>query len=562
MKSVAAVVPCLFAVFCLCSFATKTSRAQYNVVNAGNYTGADIGAQINSAFHASGGTPANPSPSWTVAISPGNIFTYSTPIEIPGQQSTTSVQAPVLDCQGSVLNYTGTGDAIIVHGANATGPSTTGAIRNCVIHGSTTDGGAASLIHIRDRLGFTLSHLELENATVCLNWENTTSDGGPGYNEQDYFEHVHSAGCLKHIYVHTDSSGAGSFRYHTVDDWHFSLRNDSPGGAENGLYLDGPVYYDTAGSTYNLRMNSSTGSAQGPAVSMVYVTGGENFFRSNTNLAGENTAGIPTYSVFVNAGTFHNVGSNIVDASSIHGNTSQSNQYVLHPSYMQVSNDVGTDAVVHVEGENTLRQRTCKTDLGTIGTHFWLASYGGNENDCQFQILARNTDNTNQDVYFAGTGAAPVNILYADPLSKGVGIGPGFGTAATGTSGAGYTLEVHGSSAVTNPLVGAGGTQAVRLIDPAGTSVQDYFHGSYPGQPSIAYQQVFYDTSTYSNVSGLTGFASGGNAYYVVYSIANTRGTPSSSSDVCLTGESWDDANYHYHCVATNQIKRVALGSF
>ena len=38
--------------------------------------------------------------------------------------------------------------------------------------------------------------------------------------------------------------------------------------------------------------------------------------------------------------------------------------------------------------------------------------------------------------------------------------------------------------------------------------------------------------------------------------------TPASSSAVCKVGEFWDDANYHYVCVATNTIKRAALSAF
>lgn len=38
--------------------------------------------------------------------------------------------------------------------------------------------------------------------------------------------------------------------------------------------------------------------------------------------------------------------------------------------------------------------------------------------------------------------------------------------------------------------------------------------------------------------------------------------TPVHSWDNCRTGQFWDDANFHYVCVATNTIKRVALSSF
>ena len=38
--------------------------------------------------------------------------------------------------------------------------------------------------------------------------------------------------------------------------------------------------------------------------------------------------------------------------------------------------------------------------------------------------------------------------------------------------------------------------------------------------------------------------------------------TPTHSYDNCRAGQFWDDSNYHYVCVATNSIKRIALSSF
>ena len=90
----------------------------------------------------------------------------------------------------------------------------------------------------------------------------------------------------------------------------------------------------------------------------------------------------------------------------------------------------------------------------------------------------------------------------------------------------------------------------------------DYFHSGVPGQPSYQYHQRFYDFTTYAILDGFTSWADKGQVHNYVYTIGNTRGTPSSSTDSCFEGESWDDANYHYHCVSFNNIKRVALSSF
>lgn len=44
--------------------------------------------------------------------------------------------------------------------------------------------------------------------------------------------------------------------------------------------------------------------------------------------------------------------------------------------------------------------------------------------------------------------------------------------------------------------------------------------------------------------------------------LIGTLHTPASSSEACITGTAFDDANYHYVCVATNTWKRVALSTF
>jgi hypothetical protein len=43
--------------------------------------------------------------------------------------------------------------------------------------------------------------------------------------------------------------------------------------------------------------------------------------------------------------------------------------------------------------------------------------------------------------------------------------------------------------------------------------------------------------------------------------VVTTRGTPASSHEACVLGESWDDDNFHYHCTKTG-IKRLALNPF
>jgi hypothetical protein len=53
------------------------------------------------------------------------------------------------------------------------------------------------------------------------------------------------------------------------------------------------------------------------------------------------------------------------------------------------------------------------------------------------------------------------------------------------------------------------------------------------------------------------------NGYVSAPVLVTTRGTPESSSTTCVPNSSWDDDDFHYHCVSSGKaIKRVALSNF
>jgi hypothetical protein len=460
---------------------------------ANRMSGPDIGAKIDAAFAGCGSVP-----SCTVLLLPGQTYDYEKTIEIPGGKSTTAIVRPTLDCQGSTLNFKGTGDAIVVHGANGAGPATTGGIYNCVIQSAKPHSATVtSLIHIRGRIGFTLSRLQLMNAANCVDWENTNADGGPGYNEEDLFEHIESSGCTNHLATHVGEGGTASFEYNRIDDWHVTLQNYI--GEEHGwALLGGGASFDTQGGIFDFKTNTQ-GSASGPTVSLIYITNNNHLGRSIVNLHGENTAEIRNaYSVYIESGDFYNAGNNITADLGVYVSTSNPwNKYVLHPALNSIP-ATDTDLTqwgIHYELESSSApQRICKWDIAT-SIRLWMASYGGKENNCEFQILGRITDNNNADVYHKGSGGnAPYNIFYINSLDRSVCIGSGYGPTGTGGAHCTHPLEVNGVVAAK--------------------------------------------------------------------SVSNSRGTPASSSEACEMGESWDDVNYHYHCVAKNTIKRVALASF
>ncbi len=488
---VVGLLACVMSTLPLLSQVAEEATTGAGAIVANRMSGSDAGAKINAAFAHCGSVP-----SCTVYLLPGQKYDYKTPIEIPGSKSTPAIVRPILDCQNSVLNFLGSGDAIVVHGENGAGPATTGGIYNCVVQSPKAHSTAVtSLIHIEGRLGFTLSRLHLFNAQWCLDWENTNSDGGPGYQEDNNFEHIESTGCADHIHAHAGAGATGSFEYNRIDDWHMTLENNV--GPEHGLAMvGGTTPIGMQGGFINIKTNTG-GNGGATPVALVYLSNGSVLVRSTVMLHGENTGGLShSYSVDVEDGSsFYATGDNLVDSTTLHLGASSA-QYVMHPPLTDVTNDIEAGAMVHMEAESGVAtQRRCRFDTAADSARYWLASYGGTENNCEFQILGRRTDDQNRDVYYKGSGSnPPYNIFYINGRDKNVCIGPGYGPKATGGAQCTHSLEVNGEVAAR--------------------------------------------------------------------SVATMRGTPASSSEACDVGESWDDANYHYHCVAKNTIKRVALSSF
>jgi hypothetical protein len=485
-----------------------TNNVRTRAADAGNVAvSGDIGANVNEAFRTAGGAAGHPVESALVLVPPGT-YRYSTPIQIPSSTASPYVTAPILDCQGATLIYTGVGDAVIVHGANALGPGVTGGIRNCNLTSQDFHGmaGVRSIIHIKGRLGFTLDNLSLSNAAVCVDWENTNADGGPGYSEENAFSRINSAGCVAHLKAHREAGGTASFEYNTIADWHFQLTN-----GEDGLLLaKGMGAIDTQGLVADLKMNTY-GSANGAATNLVHVQSGNVMARGNVNLRGENTGNIKAYSVRLDAGgTFYNTGNNEVsNAATNIDATSAYTVYGVHPAMQTVYTDIAPngETAVHVEPESSAGvggapARICKHDIGT-NVRFWLANSGGVESNCEFQILSRATDNGNANVYRRGTGKPIQSVFYTNAFGN-IGVGPGFGsTVATGTRQPVSTLEVNGSFAANSATVG---------------------------------------------------------------SLVTTAAAPASSRAACAAGQSWDATTsgtaYHYYCIASGNIVRVAMGTF
>jgi hypothetical protein len=433
---------CAFAL--LCATAPSFGQGAPGVLDATRFPGSDIGAQINSAYASVGGTASAFKPSALVMLPPGQRYSFRTTIQIPSNTVAPFIEAPVLDCQGSTLTFAGVGDAVLVHGSPG---GQTGEIRNCKIIGPQRHSRTVtSIIHIRSRIGFHLSRLELSNAQRCIDWENTKADGGPGYNEQDIFDDIDTQGCAEHIALRQTAGGTGSFEYNTIRDVHFQLGNSD--GEEHGLSLDaGTGSFDMQGAVLDLKGNAGYGSksANSPLVAWVFIDGRNSIFRSVVDLRGENTVSLPhAYSVYVKSGSFYNTGNNIVAGTQIYV-AGQYDQYALHPALGFETTDLATGSSVHMESENyNPLQTRCKSDIFDTSFIYWMPNYGGKDY-CAFELVTRATDNTNADVYRQGSsGNAVDTVLFAD--SRGLGIGPGFRQALAGKPGTlpAHTLDVHG----------------------------------------------------------------------------------------------------------------------
>jgi hypothetical protein len=338
-----------------------------------------------------------------------------------------------LQCNGSTLLYTGTGDLLDVSAFGNTPPYVTGKVEKCLFDATGNANGNLIGVHQFSRLGFVYEDVRFSNFSttnsVGMEWENIAPSGtSPGFTEQSAIRKADFFNCNKGLkYINT--AGFNSFFYNYITDVHFTLLDGQIGlsiegnGTSNNLLV--------FGGTYDLRVNISANvSARGVSVTGGAVVERQNYF----GVGGEKTSGSATdYSLYVDAASsVYTTGHVSIDNTGVFYGGAESSLVVLPP----VNPTTGS---VHFEnGGGISPPRHCKYDLGypsitpnaASDAKFWLANFGGTENDCNFQILKRATDNTNPDVDIQGTGPAPVNIFFTDALSGNIGIGPGWSVAS------------------------------------------------------------------------------------------------------------------------------------
>lgn len=359
----------------------------------------------------------------------GSVYTLRATATIPSS----NVE---LDCQGSTLTYVGLGDAIRIAPFGTTPPYITGGIKNCLIDGSGNAHTNLSGVHMQSRIGFVFEDVRIANfataGSSCMTWENIAQGGpSPGFSEQNTIRKADFYNCTKGLrYVNT--SGTNSFFYNEVTDLHMTLSDGQIGwsldgdGTANNLLVFGGSY------DFKFNLNSDAVPAKAVALTDAVVER-----QGYLNVNGEQTSGAAqSYSVYADAlSSIYTTGRVNIDNTTSFIGGAQSSVVFTPPLNL-------TSQSVHYEtGGGVSAPRHCKYDLGypnaspTNGGNaiFWMASFGGTENNCVFQIIKRATDNMNPDVNITGSGAAPVNILYTDALSGKVGIGPGWNSSSPPT---------------------------------------------------------------------------------------------------------------------------------
>ena len=490
-------------------------------LTADTFSGPDIGAKINAAFAHAGGKSSSPVEGVVVNLNPALTYTYSTTIIIPNAVSSPFITAPVLDCHGSLLTWTGAGntDQLTVLGENH---YKSGEIRNCNFASKSN-----STITQYARIDFAVSH---SSFSVPFRFINDTSHGGPGYTEDNHWNDIQLSviadTCGISFQQAPGLSGGGSFFYNWFTQMHLDLA-----GSANGICLktsSGKFQPGIFGGNFDLHVNTGgTGNA------VFYLENGTSVVRGVVTITGENTGNQgPQYDVFANGGAiFYNFG-NSNATGMVHGyngaNAISNIDWISGPQ--PLANDLTQGALsagtktLSAEPGGTAAQRLCENQQVASTTAFLLAAYGGVEQDCSFEIASRNTDNTNQDVDLAGKSGNPITTKLFAASVGGIGIGPGFTTSDPPL----FALEVRGTMAVRLKGVGQtpGGATAVRQIDQNG-NVQDLFTGGVPGQPSFHYRQFLYDTfKTYSMLPGLDCYARG-TVYCAIPNLAT--GTPTNN---------------------------------
>lgn len=437
------------------------------IVLADDQSGGDIAAKINAAFTSQAGSSGSPQSGVEVDLNPTQQYTVSaTTLVIPNSTSTPYITRPVLDCKGSTITFTGhsfTGastDAVTIKGENT---FNSGEMRNCFITFSDT----AATFHLYSRTFFKMTHNTFSLGATGITMYNGFTNGEPGYTEEQEWGGIEFAvgsnSCaVSFVNDPSMTTAGGSFFYNSWPNIHFDLTGTNSYGfctvAASGSQPPPGLF----GNTINAKVNTG-----GTGDRVFNLGNGTTIIRGTVNLSGE-VDGSAACDVYLanSSASFANSGSMTVTGNMTHcfatavgaGSPPIPRSQVIYSGGLDYGNvnglGIGSPTVFQTpEPAGTNGATICKTLLGAKGSTFALAHPLNSTSNCYFQIGYRQTDNTYQDVDQPGaSGNAFTNILWADDLSKNVGIGPGWSSSNEPP----YPLTVNGTTS-SQYYIGNGG---------------------------------------------------------------------------------------------------------
>lgn len=532
----------LLALFCLLPRVAR-ARVEGQVLtgvgvldaDAAAWGSGDVGAKINAAFRSCMGA------SCVVTLPPGKSYAFATKILVP------AIAYAVLDCNGSTLTWAGAGDAVLVASMNGEDPS--GGVNHCKIVNAKGNAAAVDAIHQLSRVSFSYDGDSVYGFTgarsAAIELENTKTSWG-GYNERTYFHRLSLSNNTKGIRFVGNHGGTNSFGYSMGVALEFSVA-----GGQTAVSIEGsgPLQSaDVYGGLWDMKMNATCHTA----CRFVSVTNGGSLRSALVNLTAESQGSAQAYALYVDGGDSGiNVFGQALFAAMRNYNGGTSSQLQLQTV---AQGDLALQAPSWAHG--VMQARNSKLHYDGANLMLGIPVSAGVEQNGYFQVFGRVTANPADpevDVPAKGSAQQPFNVMYVDALSRGTGLGAGFGTGAPPR----HTLDVHGEMTVSNPGLGIDGTAWTRSLDAEGNGI-DFFAGAKAkGQASYRVTEVMRDYTTGATVQGASRMAYGGRVH-----TAAPLHTPTGSSEACTAGETTDDVNFHYVCVGANRWKRVALSAF
>ena len=356
-------------------------QAQTGLRDASTFPGADIGARINAAF-ADGGPTAH------VILPAGQTFTYATTWRLPTPTLNSAAQ---LDCQGSTLHYTGSGDAALVE-AGGGEPYASGLIENCILTGNPA---ATNGIHQLSRVGMHYRDLTLSNftgpAANALLVENTRfngtrTPGGYGWSERldaDLNLFNNTSG----VRLAGEHGGTNSYGYSRLTlrcqlaDAQWCLTLDGSGGSR------GAAGADLYGSTVSIMANATFNAQPGGILRAIHNSS----LRTHLEIDAESQGKLPGFGVFNDKTSAIQACGYTAAVRFENHNEGTSSQQLVSMTAGSCSSEIGaTYQPVHFFG-NVAQARSSKWSVTSSGVDYYMAAPGGVEPGSPFALWARNT---------------------------------------------------------------------------------------------------------------------------------------------------------------------------